>query len=217
MAWWVPYALIAAGTAGKYYGEKRTTDRQNRLADAMTNYRLGKSSESRAAIDKYLEKETPQARGEENTAVQSELAKAFASADPGTFETPEAFAGRVSPDYTASRAAGKARTDERLRRSIDQLSRIGTPGRRALAESSRYGSAATDVDLANRSSANVSSAYANAINTARPDPFLSFASDLMLGLGLAGAGGAAGAAAGAGATKLPTTRVTAPSPNYGLA
>src|SRR5262245_13150351 len=214
MAWWVPYVLVAAGTAASYYGESRATDRRARLANAMAEYQSKKAGEGRAAIEGLLAKETPAARAEELDASKRELSQAYASQDRDltAFERPADFSGRVSKDYKTRRAHGRDETNARLSRAIEQMSAINAPGRRQVEQSRRFGTAATEVDATNRAAANVGGAYQSAIGSTQADPLTSFAGQLLAGLGLAGVG--------KGGTKPAATRnpvrVTSPG-NYGVA
>jgi hypothetical protein len=205
MAWWVPYALVAAGTALNYQGERKAEKRRESLADAMAAFRSTKAGEGRASIEKFLSTVTPEARAQEGATERTALARGLTESVDATrgFETPQDFGGKVSTDYARVRAAGKERTDERLRRAISQLSTIGTPTQRQLNEAKRYGTAAGDVDVANSASTNVTGAYDRAIANTRTSSFSNLASQLLIGLGLGGFGaGALSAANRAGLAQM---------------
>jgi hypothetical protein len=115
-----------------------------------------------------------------------------------------AEAGAVSPDYQARVASNDADLTSRLKRAVSQLSIIGAPAQQGLAEARRFGVAGGEVDASNTAANNVGAAYNKGIELQRPNSFLTLASQIMKGVGLArGIGGfapalSAGAVMGSG-------------------
>jgi hypothetical protein len=84
----------------------------------------------------------------------------------------------------------------RTKKAIEQLGLMGAPGEQGIASGIRFGRAAGDVDAGNAAIANVGAGYMRDISNVRPNPWLSMAGDIGMGVG----GGMLGGAGGAGAT-----------------
>lgn len=188
--WWIPLAAAAAGAVLKAEGEKRQSDQRNRLADALQAYQSGKAAEGRSAIEGYAGGLTPEARTTERLGIQDELRKNFeTSAEQSKgYEAPQDFAGRAPRRFEPVRAAGRSRTDERLRRAIDQFSVMGAPAQRDLRQAVRYGTAATDVDASNTAANNLARAYAAAIAAQREPGLTRYGSQFLGGVAASGYG-----------------------------
>lgn len=186
MAWWVPYAMMAVSAVAQGAAQNKADKRKQSLADQMGVFRSKKAEEGRAAIERFLKGVEPEARQEQTGKIQAELEQGLKESIGETmaFEKPDNFAGKVTDDYRRVRAAGQQRTDERLRRAIEQLKVIGTPRERAFQDAFRYGNAAREVGATTGASERVSREYARAIDQVQQDRFLSIASQLAQGLGM---------------------------------
>lgn len=193
---WPALLIIAASAFAKHMANQEAQGRQERFRQSMEGYQRTKAAESTAATEGLLQKQTPQARGDELAQVTADRAHSLRD----TVGAAQAFdaapiAGKMSGDYGMTQEATANRNAERVRRAIEQLSTIGAPGEQAQAFGRRFGVAAGNVDAANRASANVGAGYLTDIKHVKPDPFLSMAGDVGMTVGGAMAGNAAATAA----------------------
>jgi len=190
MGWPQIIAAVASVALQKAATDKQQSQ-QKSLADQMTQYRLKKSDESTAATNKFLDTQRPEARAATTANAQQELAQGLDQSIGAAqaFEKPQNFAGKVTSDYTNRAATDEATLSSRLKTLVGNLSVMGAPARRDFDTSLKFGDAAGTVAGANKAADAVSDRYTTAINNVQPDPFLSFASQLAQGYGMATAGG----------------------------
>lgn len=187
-----PYALSAASALMQGMAQQSATKKQRALADQMAQYRSEQAAKSRAAIEQFLEQQTPEIKAQERSQVTDELRAGLQDSVGAVqrFEAPQVIAGKVSPEYQDRRTSNEAAVGDRVRKAIEQLTGIGTQGELGMREARRFGQTSSGIDANNRAAGNVSMRYSDAINQVRPDPFLSFAAQLAQGVGMAAAGGA---------------------------
>jgi hypothetical protein len=198
--------LLVGGTLLEAKGQSDVRHRQERLSNAMADYSRTKYGEGRDAINQFLQTIQPQAKADERQQLTDELATGLNQSVSAAraVETPQTVAGAVSPDYQARVASNDADLTSRLKRAVSQLSIIGAPAQQGLAEARRFGVAGGEVDASNTAANNVGAAYNKGIELQRPNSFLTLASQIMKGVGLArGIGGfapalSAGAVMGSG-------------------
>lgn len=181
------FFTLLAGTGLSALGERSRNKRQEDLSHQMTAYKLGKSRESTAAIEQYLASLQPAARQVENPVLKKEIEDSLRQSIATTqeYQTPENFAGKVSERYGTARARDQAAVDQRISRAIDQFGTLNVPAERAMRDRVRFNTAAVDVNQANRAAGNVGAAYGQAMEMAQPNRFLSFAGQILRGLGTA--------------------------------
>lgn len=199
-------AASVVGSGMQMMAQNSAAKKQKNLADQMSAYRSERSAKSREAIEGFLNQQTPEIRGQEKVQVSDELRKGLTDSVGAVqrFEAPQAIAGKVSGEYTDRRAGNESALGDRVRQAIEQLTGIGAPGEMGMREARRFGHTATGVDANTRAAANVGSRYQDAISNVRPDPFLSFASQLVSGVGMAAGMGAFSPKAAAPAFGLQT-------------
>lgn len=183
--------LYLAGSAVVADQSRRDVEkRQKKIADSMEQFQAGKAKQGQAAIEKFLNESTPQARATEDQSVKAELQRGLADSvgTAQSYQKPENFSGKVSESYATRRDANQVALKDRLARAMDQLATIGTPQERSLREQFRFGHAGADVDATNSAIRNVGPAYEGAISRVRPNPFDTFFSQALLGAGTSGAG-----------------------------
>ena len=187
--WLVP--MLASG-ALQFISQNDVARRQNRLQAAMDEYQRSKARESTAATERYLDTLRPESRAadvrEERALAQQGLERSVGASS--AFQTPNDYAGVMTPDFAGVRSVGRKVNDDRLKRAIEQLSTSGAVGGIGIRDATRFGRSASDVDAANSASRYVGSAYERDIANVRPNPLLGFASQLLSGYGTAVAGGA---------------------------
>lgn len=194
MAGWIAVAAAVASAVMSQQAQSGMEKRQKKLAEAMSNYQLSKSQESQAAIKGFTDTIQPDAKAAERTDINAELEQGLDSSVGAVrkFEAPQQIAGKVSDDFTQRTASNQGTVADRIRRAVQQLSIIGTPAEQGLRESRRLGVAAGTVDGANSAANNVGAAYMRGIQLQRPNPALSFGSQIFGGLSRAGGGGSFG-------------------------
>lgn len=185
-------AATGVSTLMQMSAQRSAAKKQNALANEMTAYRSEQAAKSRTAIEQFLNQQNPELRAQEKTQVTDELRTGLDQSVGAVkrFEPQQVIAGKVSDEYAGRQASNEAALGDRVRRAIEQLSGIGAPGEVGMREARRFGQTATGVDANNRAAANVSGRYMDAIGNVRPDPFLTFASQLVQGAGIAAGSGA---------------------------
>lgn len=187
--------LTVASTLLQGAAQSSAARRQKNIVDAMSAYRSQKAGEGQQAINNFLQTIQPGAKDAERTQVQDELRTGLDNSVGAVqkFQAPQQIAGKVSDDFDARTASNNATVSDRIKRAVDQLSIIGAPAEQGMREARRYGVTAGEVDATNSAANNVGARYQDALQTVRPDPFLSLASQLTQGAALAKAGGVFGA------------------------
>lgn len=198
----VSIALMAGSYFLQNQAQSDSADRQRNIAAQMGGYDKTQSAAALDATNKYLGTITPEARTQDLASAQGSIADRLGKgvSDVQGFEKGKDFAGKVSPSYTASAAAGDASNADRVKRLISNLSVIGAPGAVNMADASRYNVAAANVGSNMDAMNAVNKDYHAAINTVQPDPLMSFL------------GQAAGAFGGSGYFK-PQPGAKVPAPN----
>jgi hypothetical protein len=188
----ITLSLMAASFGAQQLAQSDVAGRQKRLLNAMTQYRTQRAANAQQEVEKFLDQQTPEARAAQNTSVQNELQTGLQDSVGAVqkFQQPTFTAGKLSSDYTNRVASNQATTADRIKAAISQLAGIGAPSEVGQVNARRYGQAATEVDAQQRAGVNVGARYQDAIANQRPDPFLSFASQLLQGASMASAGGA---------------------------
>lgn len=185
---WVSVATAVAGFVIQQYASEQQASKQQKLANSMELYKRTKAQEASAATEDYLKTMDPAARENDRQVAQSDLRRDYTAGVDATkkFETPDNFAGKVSPDYKGVADRAKSSTAQRIQDAIGQLATIGAPAQRDLKNASTFTNAAGRVGAAQTASANVGDVYGTAINNVRPDPYLNFAGQLVAGVGSSG-------------------------------
>jgi hypothetical protein len=204
---WVPLAIMAASAALNYQNNRAAQKRQESLRRAMETYQRQKAREQEGAVEKLIERQTPQAREEELASLTADHRRSMQDTVEAATPVQNVIAGNLSPEYGRSQERAASVNAEKLKRAIEQLSTMGAPGAQRHQHGIRFGRAAGDVDAARLASGRVGEAYMTDINNVRPDPFKAMLSQIGMGVGMGmmgmPAGGAEAAAAG-GSTGITT-------------
>jgi hypothetical protein len=181
---WPALLVLAASAFLKYQNDKAALERQQRFANAMEAFQRKKSSESMAATEELVKKQTPEARsteladltGAREQSLRDTVGAAQAFDQPG-------IAGKISSDYRAAEERKAATVAERTRKAIEQLAAMGAPGEQQLQHQLRFGRAAGVVDASNAASEAVGRRYGTDINNVRANPFVDLLSQVGMGVG----------------------------------
>lgn len=191
-------AIIAASMAAKYMANQDAADRQAQLARSMQAYQLTKARENQQAISNLTQTQTPDARAKQLADIQASRQQTM----QGTVDQQRSAApvtvsagSTASKDYQDASAAAADTIANRTKRAIAQLGVMGAPGEDRLMNAIRFGRTAGTVDANNQAISNVGNAYMTDINNVRPNPFLTMAGDVGLGVGTGMAFGGAGGGA----------------------
>lgn len=199
---WPAIALMVAGAAIKHHNNQEAYNQQNRYRQALENYERQKSQQAMAATQTYIDQQTPQKRAEELHTLQDTRATSLGdsvNAASSAAQRP-VLAGNVSADYGHAQDAAATRIDERTRRAIEQLSKMGAPGEQQLEQGIRFGRAAGKVDATNSSAANVGRGYSMDMGNVRPNANADLVGNIFSIGGAASLAGWPGAAAAAAST-----------------
>lgn len=182
----VETALAVGGTLAstllQNQANRKQAQRQEELNKKSAEYKLAQAADTRQQQDKFLDTQIPEARAnrqaEVDQAVRSGIDQTVS--DIKGFEIPETTTG-TGADYAQVRSAGKARTDDRLKRAMEQMAVLGGVARGNERDARDYAKSAYAVGAANRAGANVGAMYDDAMSKTQPDPYLSLASGLAKG------------------------------------
>lgn len=154
-----------------------------RLRDADAKERQARATQ---AIERYLSRQEMPARDAERIAVRDEMRSNLSDSVGAVekFSEQPVIQGKTSDAY-AQRVAGNAASNaERVRRAIEQLATIGTPGESARRDSVALGRSALDVGGEQDAIRNLDQAYGNMIENVRPNGLLMLASQALQGYGM---------------------------------
>lgn len=194
---WPALAIIAASMFAKHMANSDAQDRQSQLQRSMEAYQRSKAQQNEAAINGLVSQQTPDARGKELQSINDSRQQSMqGSVDAARLASPitQVAGASASPDYQKASAAAADSVAARTKRAIEQLGTMGAPGEQGIASGIRFGRSAGTVDAGNSAIANVGAGYMRDINNVHPDPFLTMAGDVGMGVGTGMAmGGAEGA------------------------
>jgi hypothetical protein len=176
-------AIIAASALLKHQADRQALRRQESIRRSMEAYQRARARETEAATEELLKKQTPQARAEELKKLTGERESSLRETVAATAPPASRIAGAVSQDYERAQEAQANTVAERTRRAIEQLAAMGAPGEQRLKFGTRFGRAAGQVDAANRASENVGNAFLRDIEGVRPNPWMSLAGEVGMGVG----------------------------------
>lgn len=187
---WPQIALAVASAAMQKSAQSDMEDRQNSLANRMTEYQSKKAAEGRAATEKYVGTLTPGERAAQLAEEQAKLKGGYdqALSSAQQMETPIGTSGKVSKDFTDRVASNKSATSQRVSALAQALAAMGAGGQREMASGRNYLTAAGTVDGANSASNNVSRYYMDSIKNQRPDATMSLLSQIAGGASMASGG-----------------------------
>jgi hypothetical protein len=188
---WPALAIIAASMFAKHMANQGAVDRQNQLQQAMATYQRSRALQNEAATKALISQQTPDARATELKNIDtSRQASMQGTVDTARAASPvtQAAGTNTSGDYQRASTAAADTVAARTKKAIEQLGLMGAPGEQGIASGIRFGRAAGDVDAGNAAIANVGAGYMRDISNVRPNPWLSMAGDIGMGVG----GGMAG-------------------------
>ena len=182
--------LLAAlfSGAGAYASSKSVAKQQKQLNDlnnAMAQYRSGQAAVSRGAGEGYLDYMQQPNRAARQVTIDADVGRSYGDTLAGVkgFELPETTTG-TGANYARVRAAGQARTDERLKRALEQMQALTGQQVARERDAERYGRAAYTAGAANAADKAVSGAYQTSMGQTQPDPYLRIAGEVGRGIGL---------------------------------
>lgn len=158
--------------------------RRTQFSDAMRQYQIGQAKNAEAATERFIAKQTPEARAAELVDLtelgQQSLRDTVGAAQ--AFDTAPGGAPR-SADYGEASAAAAERVAERTRQAIEQLAAMRAPGEQRVLTAKRYSLAAGDVGAANSAIAAAQRAGLTDIDAVAPDPDEVMLGDIVSGVG----------------------------------
>lgn len=185
---WEDLGFMFGGDLISAYADRQAARRRQEMLNLSHQYGLNQAAKSRASIDEYLARFSPEARERETADLRSEVAanleKGMGVVQP--FSAPQDFAGKVSEDYTRAKANATGAAQARVKKAMENLAVMGTPAVRAVADRPALNDASADVALANQAAARARAHYAGTMETVRPDAFTNFIGQVLRGVGQAG-------------------------------
>lgn len=197
---WPALAIIAASMFAKHMANQGAADRQNQLQQAMAAYQRSRAQQNEAATQALVNQQTPDARAAELKKIDASRQASMQNAvDLARTASPvtQAAGTNTSGDYQRASATAGDLVANRAKRVIEQMGVMGAPGEQGIASGIRFGRAAGDVDAGNAAIANVGAGYMRDISNVRPNPWLSMAGDIGMGVGTGMAAGSFGVGEGA--------------------
>lgn len=180
------FISAVSGPLLRYKATNDVAGRQNEINNQSTAYRGNQAAQGMAATNTLLDYLSPTNRAAQTATAKATLADNL-NKTVGVARAYEAgpnFGGKTSAAYTDRFASNNADINNRVARSVDQLSTMGAPALREQGDARAIGNANTIVGATNTAANNVGARYAEAMGTVRPNPFLTFGSQLADGLNL---------------------------------
>lgn len=182
------YLIALAGPGMSWLANKQVPQRQNAINNQSTGYKQGQSARAMDATGSLISGTVaPAAVTANDAAAKATLAKNLTDtiASNKSYEVGPNYGGKVTGDYAKRFDSNNADIADRIQRSIDQFSTINAPAVRRQGDAVKFAQAANTVAGANSASKAVGGQYNAAMGTVRPNPLLTYGSELLNGFNLA--------------------------------